>query len=200
MIGMSVSQLPHPARTAPGQRIGLRRPAFWGTIRVKADVRCLLDAKRIPATSPAECIGVREENGRSHMVTMRQIEELSRRIAAEFQPQRIFLFGSYAWGQPTPDSDVDLLIVMPFDGKSVAKSVEMRLKVRPPFPVDLLVRTPDKVRERLSLGDPFIRSILEEGKVLYEADLYRESALDARRRCRVFRRTARSALGLTDAA
>lgn len=104
------------------------------------------------------------------MVTMRQIEELSRRIAAEFQPQRIFLFGSYAWGQPTPDSDVDLLIVMPFDGKSVAKSVEMRLKVRPPFPVDLLVRTPDKVRERLSLGDPFIRSILEEGKVLYEAD------------------------------
>ena len=133
------------------------------------------------------------------MVTMRQIEELSRRIAAEFQPQRIFLFGSYAWGQPTPDSDVDLLIVMPFDGKSVAKSVEMRLKVRPPFPVDLLVRTPDKVRERLSLGDPFIRSILEEGKVLYEADLYRESALDARRRCRVFRRTARYALGLTDA-
>ena len=104
------------------------------------------------------------------MVTMRQIEELSRRIAAEFQPQRIFLFGSYAWGQPTPDSDVDLLIVMPFDGKSVAKSVEMRLKVRPPFPVDLLVLTPDKVRERLSLGDPFIRSILEEGKVLYEAD------------------------------
>ena len=104
------------------------------------------------------------------MITMRQIEELSRRIAAEFQPQRIFLFGSYAWGQPTPDSDVDLLIVMPFDGKSVAKSVEMRLKVRPPFPVDLLVRTPEKVRERLGLGDPFIRSILEEGKVLYEAD------------------------------
>ena len=104
------------------------------------------------------------------MVTMRQIEELSRRIAAEFHPQQILLFGSYAWGQPTPESDVDLLIVMPFDGKSVAKSVEMRLKVRPPFPVDLLVRTPDKVRERLSLGDPFIRSILEEGKVLYEAD------------------------------
>ena len=62
-------------------------------------------------------------------------------------------------------------MILPFEGKSVAKSVEMRLEVRPPFPVDLLVRTPEKVRERLALGDPFIRSILEEGKVLYEADL-----------------------------
>jgi hypothetical protein len=46
----------------------------------------------------------------------------------------------------------------------------MRLKVRPPFPVDLFVRTPAKIRERLAMSDPFIRSILEEGKILYEAD------------------------------
>jgi predicted nucleotidyltransferase len=103
------------------------------------------------------------------MVTMRQIEDVSRRIAQQFHPQRILLFGSYAWGSPSPDSDVDLLVILPFEGKPVAKSVEMRLKVRPPFPVDLLVRTPEKVQERLALGDPFIRSILEEGKVLYEA-------------------------------
>ena len=103
------------------------------------------------------------------MVTMRQIEDVSRRIAQQFHPERILLFGSYAWGTPSPDSDVDLLVIIPFEGKPVAKSVEMRLKVRPPFPVDLLVRTPEKVRERLALGDPFIRSILEEGKVLYEA-------------------------------
>jgi uncharacterized protein len=104
------------------------------------------------------------------MVTMRQIEDVSRRIAEQFHPQRILLFGSYAWGAPTPDSDVDLLVILPFEGKPVAKSVEMRLKVRPPFPVDLLVRTPEKVRERLALGDSFMQSILEEGKVLYEAD------------------------------
>ena len=104
------------------------------------------------------------------MITMRQIEDVSRRIAAEFEPERILLFGSYAWGAPSPDSDVDLLVILPFEGKAVAKSVEMRLKIKPPFPVDLLVRTPEKIHERLVLGDPFIRSILEEGKVLYEAN------------------------------
>ena len=103
------------------------------------------------------------------MISMRQIEDVSGRIAAEFAPERILLFGSYAWGAPSPDSDVDLLVILPFEGKAVAKSVEMRLKIKPPFPVDLLVRTPEKVRERLALGDPFMRSILEKGKVLYEA-------------------------------
>ena len=104
------------------------------------------------------------------MIPMQQIEEVSRRIADEFHPERILLFGSYAWGAPSQDSDVDLLVILPFEGKAVAKSVEMRLKVRPPFPMDLLVRTPEKIRERLALGDPFIRSILDKGKVLYEAD------------------------------
>ena len=104
------------------------------------------------------------------MVTMRQIEDVSGRIAAEFEPERILLFGSYAWGAPSPDSDVDLLVILPFEGKAVAKSVEMRLKIKPPFPVDLLVRTPEKIHERLALGDPFIRSILDKGKVLYEAN------------------------------
>ena len=46
----------------------------------------------------------------------------------------------------------------------------MRLKIKPPFPVDGLVRTPEKIHERLALGDPFIQSILEKGKVLYEAN------------------------------
>jgi len=104
------------------------------------------------------------------MITMRQIEDVSGRIAAEFEPERILLFGSYAWGAPSPDSDVDLLVILPFEGKAVAKSVEMRLKIKPPFPVDLLVRTPEKIHERLALGDPFIRSILEKGKILYEAN------------------------------
>jgi uncharacterized protein len=109
------------------------------------------------------------EDSNRRSITLRQIEDVSRRIADEFHPERVLLFGSYAWGVPSEDSDVDLLVILPFDGKAVAKSVEMRLKIRPPFPVDLLVRTPEKIRERLALGDPFIRSILEEGKVLYEA-------------------------------
>jgi predicted nucleotidyltransferase len=103
------------------------------------------------------------------MITMRQIEDVSRQIATEFEPERILLFGSYAWGTPTTDSDVDLLVILSFEGKAAAKSVEMRLKVKPPFPVDLLARTPEKIHERLALGDSFIQDILEKGKVLYEA-------------------------------
>lgn len=94
---------------------------------------------------------------------------MSRRIAEEFEPERIVLFGSYANGSPSEDSDVDLLVVMPFKGKSVDKSVEIRLKIRPPFPMDLLVRTPLKVEERLGMGDDFMKEIVETGKVLYEA-------------------------------
>lgn len=90
-------------------------------------------------------------------------------MAEEFRPDKVFLFGSYAYGNPRSDSDVDLLVVMPLDGDPVDKSVEMRLKLRPRFPLDLLVRTPAKIRERLAMGDDFIRDILEKGKVLYEA-------------------------------
>lgn len=102
------------------------------------------------------------------MIRIEKIEELGRLIGEEFRPLRVILFGSYANGDPTPDSDVDLLIIMPCDRKPVDKSVEIRMKVRPPFPVDLIVRTPEKVRERLEIGDDFIRDILEKGKVLYE--------------------------------
>jgi len=98
------------------------------------------------------------------MIDMRQIEKVGKRIGERFRPHRVILFGSYAGGHPTKDSDVDLLIVMPVD-----QSVAIRLAIRPPFPLDLLVRTPKKVRERLKLGDPFMRHILSKGKVLYEA-------------------------------
>jgi predicted nucleotidyltransferase len=103
-------------------------------------------------------------------VAMRQIEEFGRQIGREFGAERVVLFGSYARGEVTEDSDVDLLVIAPFEGKSVHKSVEIRMKLRPRFPVDLLVRTPEKVHERLEMGDCFMREILEEGKVLYEAD------------------------------
>ncbi|MHC4546815.1 MAG: hypothetical protein ACYSYL_20235 [Planctomycetota bacterium] len=60
--------------------------------------------------------------------------------------------------------------IIPFEGRSVDKSVEIRMKLRPQFPVDLLVRTPEKVQQRIEMGDGFMREIVEEGKVLYEAD------------------------------
>jgi len=104
------------------------------------------------------------------MVAMKQIEDFGRQIGHEFGAERVILFGSYARGEVTEDSDVDLLVIAPFEGRSVDKSVEIRMKLRPRFPIDLLVRTPEKVQQRIEMGDCFMREILEEGKVLYEAN------------------------------
>jgi len=103
------------------------------------------------------------------MATIEQIREVARRIGEEFSPQRVILFGSYAYGKPTPDSDVDLLVISSFKGNWVEKAVQIQLRIRPPFPVDLIVRTPEKIRERLEMGDGFMREILTKGKILYEA-------------------------------
>ena len=103
------------------------------------------------------------------MISRKQILDFGQRLAREYRPHKIVLFGSYAHGRPRPDSDVDLLVVMPLKGSSADKSVEMRLKLRPRFPLDLLVRSPAKIRQRLGMGDDFIRDIIDKGKVLYEA-------------------------------
>lgn len=100
------------------------------------------------------------------MVAMNQIEKFGRQFGAE----RVVLFGSYAQGHATEDSDVDLLVIIPFEGRSVEQSVRIRMQLRPKFPVDLIVRTPQKVRQRLEMGDGFMQEILQKGKVLYEAD------------------------------
>jgi len=104
------------------------------------------------------------------MVAMKQIEDIGREIGRVFHPDRVILFGSYAQGTPSEDSDVDLLVVMPSENEPVARSVEIRLTVRPQFPVDLLVRSRAAVDRRIAMGDDFMRDILAKGKVLYEAD------------------------------
>ena len=111
-----------------------------------------------------------QEQGVCRMVAMDKIRELSRRIGRQFDAERVILFGSYARGAATRESDVDLLVIGPFEGRSVDRSVEIRMKLRPAFALDLVVRTPEKVRERLAMGDDFMQDILDEGKVLYEAD------------------------------
>jgi predicted nucleotidyltransferase len=100
---------------------------------------------------------------------MEDIQALAECIAHEFHPQRIILFGSYAWGKPTPDSDVDLLVILPFDGKSWQMASRIRSQARPLFPIDLMVRSPEQVSVRLKQGEPFLKEITDQGIVLYEA-------------------------------
>jgi predicted nucleotidyltransferase len=100
---------------------------------------------------------------------MREILAFTKQIAEEYSPQRIILFGSYARGNPGPDSDVDLLVILPGKANAAEKGVDIRLKFRPRFPLDLLIRTPSMVRERLAMGDCFKKEIVTRGEVLYEA-------------------------------
>jgi len=103
------------------------------------------------------------------MADMTPIEDFAQQIAQEFRPEKIILFGSHANRTATDESDVDILVILPFDGKGSYKALEILSKLDPHFPVDLLVRTPEQVRYRLANGDYFLRDVIEGGKVLYEA-------------------------------
>ena len=105
------------------------------------------------------------------MVKRSKIRAYSRAIAREFHPQKIVLFGTYAHGNATESSDVDLLVIMPrtYD-RGERMSVRIRQAIPRDFPLDLLVRTPSDVAKRLRRGDPFISELLEKGEVLYEAN------------------------------
>jgi len=98
------------------------------------------------------------------------IRRLCEQIAAAFHPERIILFGSQADGEPTSDSDIDLLVVMPYEGSHARQAIRILNHLNVLAPMDLLVRSPEEVRERIELGDSFMREILERGKVMYEAD------------------------------
>jgi predicted nucleotidyltransferase len=105
----------------------------------------------------------------SALVKRTQIRAFSNAIAREFRPRKIVLFGSYAYGKPTEDSDVDVLVIMPFNRKRGRKSLEIRQRIPADFPLDLIVRTPAFIARRLQWGDCFIQEILSKGDVLYEA-------------------------------
>jgi uncharacterized protein len=103
------------------------------------------------------------------LVRRKSICDFARQIGQEFNPKRVILFGSYAYGKPTADSDVDLLVVIPFEGSSGQKAFEIMRKLKPRIPVDIIVRTPEDIRKRLALNDFFLQEITSKGEVLYES-------------------------------
>jgi predicted nucleotidyltransferase len=100
-------------------------------------------------------------------ISLRTIRRYATQVAERFRPNQIVLFGSYAYGKPTAESDVDLLVVMPARNQ-LDMAAQIRLALRAPFPMDLIVRTPKRMRERLAIGDSFTTEIVSKGKVLYE--------------------------------
>ena len=108
------------------------------------------------------------QNG-ARLVNRRLVQSYCDAVAQEFRPQKIILFGSYAYGQPTADSDVDLLVILPFRGNDVAKAIQIRSRFATPFPMDLLVRKPEFIATRLRERDMFVEAVMTQGRVMYES-------------------------------
>lgn len=98
-----------------------------------------------------------------------RLPEAIRRIVEALHPEKIILFGSYARGNPTPDSDVDLLVIMETDLPVTERFLQVSNLLYPrPFPVDILVKTPQEFENAILSSDTFIREIVSQGRVLYE--------------------------------
>src|SRR5262245_59240220 len=100
-------------------------------------------------------------------IPLRVIRRFARQVAERFQPEKIILFGSYAYGTPHADSDVDILVVMPAYNQ-INQAVRISLAIDPPFPLDIIVRTPENMKWRLEERESFLTEIVTKGKVLYE--------------------------------
>jgi uncharacterized protein len=102
-------------------------------------------------------------------IPMREIRRFARQVAERFEPEKIILFGSYAYGTPHADSDVDILVIMPCRNQ-IDQACRIDHAFDPPFPLDLIVRKPKDMAWRLAEGDLFHTEITTKGKVLYEKD------------------------------
>ena len=97
------------------------------------------------------------------------IENVIAQIVENFQPQQIILFGSYAYGNPRPESDVDLLVVMETQLSEIQQAIEILQSIQYRFGLDLIVFSPQRLTQRLKWGDPFLKEITVHGKLVYES-------------------------------
>ncbi len=110
-----------------------------------------------------------QETVQLRIPTRETLSEIAAKIINHFKPEKIILFGSHAWGTPSTDSDVDILVIMDGGGSIFREEAQISRVARPKFvAMDIIVRTPEQIRHRLEIGDPFIEKIIEEGEVLYE--------------------------------
>jgi len=102
-------------------------------------------------------------------IPLAAIRRYAKQVADRFQPNKIILFGSYAYGTPHDDSDVDLLVIMPARDE-LDQAFRIRVALPAPFPMDLLVRTPKQLQWRLAERESFSTEVMIKGRVLYEQD------------------------------
>jgi uncharacterized protein len=102
------------------------------------------------------------------MISRREIQAFVDQVVELFRPTKVILFGSYAYGKPNVDSDVDLMVIMPHRGSDVDAATRIRLACPRGFPMDLIVRSPAEFRRRVQMNDVFFREVTSKGVVLHE--------------------------------
>ena len=107
-----------------------------------------------------------------HGATKTELNKILKRVIDAYQPEKIILFGSYAYGKPDSDSDLDLLIIKKTSDSFIDRWINIRQIVSDPkrsIPFDPIVLTPEEIEERLAMGDQFVEEIIKKGEVLYAA-------------------------------
>ena len=98
----------------------------------------------------------------------KEVESITTQIVEKYNPEKIILFGSIVRGEIGPDSDVDILIIKrdtPLYGADRIRQLSRLIERN--IPIDFLVYRPEEFEKRIEMGDPFLRAIVKEGKVLY---------------------------------
>lgn len=102
---------------------------------------------------------------------LQKLPLITDKIVKEFKPEQIILFGSFAWGTPGPDSDLDLFVVKKTNQGRIERGQDMeRLLWGTGMPIDVLIYTPQEVEKRLRIKDFFVENIFTKGKILYPSD------------------------------
>ena len=175
---MAASSLIFPSGVRPrSRRAG--KPAPAGFDRDEQRRRTTATIAFMATSRPTPVPYVQPYRYPSPHIPLSAIRRFARQIAERFQPEKIILFGSYAYGTPHNESDVDLLVIMPaYDVVNQSIRICNAFDVWP-FSLDLIVRTPRQIERGLKQNNWFLREITEKGKVLYDA---RNGAVGAIRR------------------
>jgi len=113
-------------------------------------------------------LGIIEAMANKPTIKQKDIQAVVKKIAENYKPEKIYLFGSFAWGKPTYDSDVDLFIIKEANERRFDRQLQVRRMLSSEVPVDILVYNKGEIEYRLRWGDLFIKKILTQGKLIYD--------------------------------
>ena len=158
-----------------GEGVGQRPPAVAGAEQLGGGAQAIgiveveqAGAARAPWTLHRSLAMMKPmTTTQTPLVTREALQAFTQRLVELYAPEKVILFGSLARGEGRWDSDADILVVMPFEGRHLAKIREMRRLCPVRFPLDLLVRRPEEIAFRYRGGDPVVREAIDDGEVLH---------------------------------